>query len=182
MAELRFGAEGTPEAFRESMAHLVSGVAVVTAGDPAGRPCGLLVSSITSYGTDPASVLLAIGCSARTYRALEQAERFGVHLLASDQLYLAEVFAGHDENKFADIDWQWDGHVPRISGAMSYLKCRTVMFTPLSDHAIVVGEVTSLDEVTDNDPLVYYKRRLDWHLNSTGGTKRATPPPGRDTR
>ncbi|MER5488245.1 flavin reductase family protein [Streptomyces sp. NPDC002812] len=37
------------------MAHLVSGVAVVTASSPEGQPGGLLVSSITSYGADPNS-------------------------------------------------------------------------------------------------------------------------------
>ncbi|MCP3753592.1 flavin reductase family protein [Streptomyces sp. TBY4] len=158
------GSQDPLDDFRETMAHLVSGVAVVTASSPEGQPGGLLVSSITSYGTDPATVMLAVSRTARTYDLLQQAEEFGVHLLASDQTELAGIFAGHQDDKFADTDWEWDGPVPRVSGAMAYLRCRTVMFTPFADHAITVGQVAGL-KIEGGEPLIYYKRRLGWHLS-----------------
>ncbi|WP_327302192.1 flavin reductase family protein [Streptomyces sp. NBC_01298] len=150
--------------FRETMAHLVSGVAVVTVSSPQGVPGGLLVSSITSYGTDPATVMLAVSRTARTYSLLREAEEFGVHLLASDQTELAGIFAGHQDDKFTGIAWEWDGTVPRVSGSMAYLRCRTVMFTPFADHAIAVGQVAGL-KIEGGEPLVYFKRRLGWHLS-----------------
>ncbi|MER5757963.1 flavin reductase [Streptomyces sp. NPDC002082] len=85
-----------------------------TTGRIRSRPAG---SSITSYGADPATVMLAVSRTARTYDLLQQVDEFGVHLLASDQTELAGIFAGHQDDKFADTDWEWDGPVPRVSGA-----------------------------------------------------------------
>ena len=103
------GAGGAPlsveQLFRESMAGLCSGVAVVTARREDGDPCGLVATSISSFSAAPPSVLASIGHTSRCHTALIGCEHFGVHVLRDDQAGLAELFASLAEDKFAGIEW-----------------------------------------------------------------------------
>ncbi|WP_423832486.1 flavin reductase family protein [Streptomyces manipurensis] len=152
-------------AFTEAMSRLVSGVAVVSARRGDGRPSGLLVSSVCSYSADPPSVLVALARTSRTCREITTGPdvHFGVHLLARSHAALARTFAGSSGDKFADVLWDWDGTVPRLAGVPVYAKCRTGAVLPHGDHVIVVGEVVGC-AVAEDDPLVYFRRRLDWSL------------------
>ncbi|WP_060180746.1 flavin reductase family protein [Streptomyces sp. IMTB 1903] len=151
--------------FTEAMSRLVSGVAVVCARRGDGRPSGLLVSSVCSYSADPPSVLVALARTSRTCREItaEPDAYFGVHLLARSHAALARTFAGSSRDKFADVLWDWDGTVPRLAGVPVYAKCRAGAVLPHGDHVIVVGEVVGC-AVAEGDPLVYFRRRLDWSL------------------
>ncbi|MET9467993.1 flavin reductase family protein [Streptomyces sp. NPDC006544] len=152
-------------AFTEAMARLVSGAAVISGRRADGSPCGLLVSSLSSYSVAPPSVMLALACGSRTYRAMDArvGASFGAHLLGSGDEALAKVFAGRSEDKFAGLDWDWDDGTPRLAGVPVYLRCRVSAVFPHGDHAVLVGEVAGC-AVADADPLVYYRRRLDWRL------------------
>ncbi|MEV7170468.1 flavin reductase family protein [Streptomyces sp. NPDC093224] len=152
-------------AFTEAMSRLVSGVAVVSARRGDGRPSGLLVSSVCSYSADPPSVLVALARTSRTCREITAGPdvHFGVHLLARSHAALARTFAGSSGDKFADVLWDWDGTVPRLAGVPVYVKCRAGAVLPHGDHVIVVGEVVGC-AVAEDDPLVYFRRRLDWSL------------------
>src|SRR4051794_26990693 len=66
-----------PELFHEAMSSLASGVAVVTARRPDGHPCGLAVTSVTSYSAHPPSLLVSIAHVSRCHEALAGCERFG---------------------------------------------------------------------------------------------------------
>lgn len=156
---------GPAVAFTEAMSRLVSGVAVVSARRGDGRPCGLLVSSVCSYSAAPPSVLVALARSSRTCRELAAGAGafFGVHLLARTHSALARTFAGSSEDKFAGVLWEWDGQVPRLVGVPVYAKCRVGVLLPHGDHVIVVGEVVDCS-MAEGDPLVYFRRRLDWRL------------------
>ena len=112
------------EVFREAMAGLCSGVAVLTTRRPDGDPCGLVATSVSAFSADPPSVLTSIGHVSRCHEALAQCEHFGVHLLSAGQERLAHVFASPAEEKFADFDWRWDGDVPELGGVLAYLLCR----------------------------------------------------------
>lgn len=156
---------GPAAGFTEAMSRLVSGVAVVSARRNDGRPCGLLVSSVCSYSAAPPSVLVALARSSRTCQELAAGPGafFGVHLLARAHSALARTFAGSSEDKFADVLWEWDGQVPRLAGVPVYAKCRAGVLLPHGDHVIVVGEVVDCS-VAEGEPLVYFRRRLDWSL------------------
>ncbi|WP_282695939.1 flavin reductase family protein [Streptomyces sp. CC208A] len=159
-------AEGVlAERFTEAMSRLVSGVAVATARRADGRPTGMLVSSLCSYSVRPPSVLMAVADGSRTGRELSAGPgtAFGLHLLGADGETLARVFAGGADDKFADVLWEWDGEVPRLLGADGYLRCRVAAAFPHGDHTALVGEVSSCVP-GEGQPLVYYRRRLDWRL------------------
>ncbi len=149
--------------FRDAMAGLVSGVAVVTARHEDGRPCGLVATSISSFSTAPPSVLVSIGHVSRCHNALVSCEHFGVHVLEAGQGDLADLFAGPAEDKFAGRDWDWDEDVPVLSGALAYLRCRRSALFEVYDHSILIGDVAG-GAVHEGEPLVYRGRRMDWRL------------------
>lgn len=147
------------------MTRLVSGVAVVTAQRADGMPCGLLVSSICSYSVRPPSILVAVDQASRTYATLTRCAEFGAHLLSSDHIDMANIFAGRSDDKFADLPWSWDANVPRLHRIPVYLHCVITNLFHHADHAIVIGEVRN-GHIDSGEPLVYFRRRLDWRLRA----------------
>jgi flavin reductase ActVB len=160
--------------FREAMARLCSGVAVVTARRPDGHPCGLVATSVSSFSAEPPSVLASVSHTSRCHDALAGGTEFGVHLLTAAQEDLAHTFAGLGDDKFAGLDWDWDGElVPRLSGALAFLRCRRAALFELYDHSLLVGDVMG-GYVSDGEPLVYMERSMSWRLvSSTQGVRPA---------
>jgi flavin reductase ActVB len=152
------------ELFVEAMTSLASGVAVVTARKPNGDPCGLAVTAVTSYSAHPPSLLVSIAHVSRCYEALAAAERFGVHILRSDELSLAHRFADREaEDKFDGLDWSWDGEVPELAGTLAYLRCRRAVNFGRYDHTVVIGDLEA-GRLEAGEPLLYARRRMDWLL------------------
>jgi flavin reductase (DIM6/NTAB) family NADH-FMN oxidoreductase RutF len=108
-------------------------------------------------------VLVSIGHNSRCHTALVEGDEFGVHLLSAGQGRLADLFASRAEDKFAELDWRWDGAVPVLGGAVAYLRCRRSALFELYDHSILVGDVAG-GAVHEGEPLVYRGRRMDWRL------------------
>ncbi len=155
--------DGVAQTFREAMAGLASGVAVVTGRRPDGHPCGLVATSMSSFSADPPSVLVSVAHSSRCHSALTENDVFGVHVLAADQEPLARVFAGRGDDKFAGVDWEWDGDVPSLAGVLSYLRCRRSALFELYDHSLLVGDVTG-GSIEPGEPLVWMQRGFGWRL------------------
>jgi flavin reductase (DIM6/NTAB) family NADH-FMN oxidoreductase RutF len=154
---------GVDDLFREAMAGLCSGVAVITARRDDGVPCGLVATSVSSFSANPPSVLVSVDHSSRCHRPLVEGDTFGVHVLAAGQEQLARVFAGKGDEKFAGVDWRWDDGVVLIEGCLSYLRCRRSALFELYDHSLLVGDVTG-GSLTPGEPLVYMSRRFGWRL------------------
>ncbi len=150
------------ELFREAMAHLAAGVAVVTARRTDGSPCGIAATSLISYSVHPPSLLVSVWHGSRCHEALAAADRFGVHLLRADELELAHRFADRTAaDKFAGLDWSWDGDVPRLAGTLAYLRCRRAENFVRYDHTLLIGDLED-GRLGTGEPLVYSRRRMDW--------------------
>jgi flavin reductase (DIM6/NTAB) family NADH-FMN oxidoreductase RutF len=149
--------------FRDAMASLCSGVAVITARREDGDPCGLVATSVSSFSAAPPSVLVSVDHSSRCHHALVDGDTFGVHVLSAGQEPLARVFAGKGEDKFQGIDWGWDADVAHIDGCLAYLRCRRSALFELYDHSLLVGDVMAVS-LKPGDPLVYMARRFGWRL------------------
>jgi flavin reductase ActVB len=155
--------------FRDAMASLASGVAVVTARRDDGDPCGLVATSVSSFSARPPSVLVSVDHQSRCHRALVEGDTFGVHVLNADQESLARIFAGKGEDKFRGLEWAWDDGVARIASTLSYLRCRRSALFELYDHSLLVGDVTG-GHLNVGEPLVWLRRHFNWRLlpSSTG--------------
>lgn len=144
------------------MTHLASGVAVVTARREDGRPCGIAATSLTSYSAHPPSLLVSVWHGSRCHPALAESEHFGVHLLRSDELGIAERFANRAlADKFEGLDWSWDEDVPELTGTLAYLRCRRAENFVRYDHTLLIGDLEG-GRLEEGAPLVYARRRMDW--------------------
>ncbi len=144
------------------MTHLASGVAVITARRAEGAPCGIAATSLTSYSAHPPSLLVSVWHASRCHRALAESEHFGVHLLKSDELALAQRFADRElADKFDGLDWSWDDDVPELGGTLAYLRCRRTGNFVQYDHTILIGDLEG-GRLEQGAPLVYARRRMDW--------------------
>jgi flavin reductase ActVB len=153
------------ELFRDTMASLCSGVAVLTTRRGDASPCGLLATSVSAFSGAPPSVLTSIGHTSRCYHALAESEHFGVHILRADQERLAHVFSSLVEDKFDGVDWSWDADVPELAGTIAYLRCRREALFELYDHSILIGDLIG-GRRNSGQPLVYFDRRMNWRLES----------------
>ena len=151
------------ELFHEAMASLASGVTVITARHDDGHPCGLVATAVSSYSAHPPSLLASISHDSRCHGALAASERFGVHILRSDELSLAHVFAGKGEDKFGELPWRWDGDVPELDGTLAYLRCRRETSFEHYDHTVLIGDIEG-GRLEEGEPLLYARRRMDWLL------------------
>ena len=95
----------------------------------------------------------------------ERCERFGVHLLRSDQLELAHRFADRESpDKFAGLDWAWDESVPEVAGVLAYLRLRRAENVVRYDHTILIGDLEQ-GRLESGEPLVYPRRRMEWLMS-----------------
>lgn len=155
---------GVDELFQEAMASLASGVSVITARRADGEPCGLSATSVSSYSANPPSLLVSVAHDSRCHDALTNAEHFGVHILHAGEEPVARVFAGRGDDKFAGLDWRWDGDVPELAGALAYLRCHRVESLSRYDHTILIGDLER-GRLEQGEPLLYARRRMDWLLH-----------------
>jgi len=161
-------ADDVPELFHEAMAHMASGVAVITARRGDGEPCGLAATAVSSYSAAPPSLLVSVGHDSRCHDHLEACAHFGVHILGADQEQLARNFASKGDDKFANLDWRWDDDAPELGGTLAYLRCRRARNFVHYDHTILIGDIVG-GRVGSADPLLYARRRMDWALQSGDG-------------
>jgi flavin reductase ActVB len=144
--------------FKESMAALASGVAVVTGAAPDGSPRGLTVTSIASYSAHPPSVIVCVDESCNSYAALTTGSHFAAHLLPAEQADVAKLFASSATDKFDQVSWTpWDDGLPILSDVLAVVICHRMSTTVHGDHAILVGEVVD-GSMRQAQPLVYWRR------------------------
>src|SRR3954449_9304083 len=87
--------EVTSGDFRNAMRQLTGGVSVITAGR--GKDIsGMTVTSVSSLSVDPPTLIVSVNRSASSWPLLQRYGAFGVNILASDQIDIAERFAGKD--------------------------------------------------------------------------------------
>ncbi|MCP3817290.1 flavin reductase family protein [Streptomyces sp. A3M-1-3] len=70
-----------------------TGVAVVTALEPDGRPAGMAVQSFSAVSLDPTLICFRPAHTSSTWPRIRTAGRFAVNILASDQQDLCRRFA-----------------------------------------------------------------------------------------
>ena len=152
-----------PARFRQLLGSFATGVAVVTARDPAGEPAGMTASAIASVSLEPPLLLVCIARSSDFHDVLAGAARFGLSVLADDQEALSRGFADEIPDRFAGVGWQPHATgVPLLAGAVAHIVCARRSAVPGGDHTVFLGEVE--DGATfDRAPLLHVRgayRRL----------------------
>ena len=147
--------------FRGAMRHLTGGVSVVTAGR--GQDItGMTVTSVSSLSIDPPTLIVSINRESSSWPLLKRHGVFGVNILTSDQLDVAERFSGKGGLKGADrfIGAQWTtgvSGVPLLEGALAAIACEVEDIVERHTHAIVIGRVLELQVSSRTAALAYWQ-------------------------
>ncbi|WP_431878019.1 flavin reductase family protein [Micromonospora marina] len=153
------------DSFRGLLRRQASTVTVVTTPGLRGNrmradlpPAGFTATSFTSVSLDPPLVSVCLGASS-SWPTVEQAEHVAVHLLASGQQEIAQIFATGGIDRFtAHPGWTIGPFgVPLIGDALAVLLCRVVRRIEAGDHTILLGEPLALGAGEDGDPLLHHR-------------------------
>ena len=150
--------------FRDALGCFATGITIVTAMAPDGKPIGLTANSFTSVSLDPPLLLVCIANSAGSAAVLEQAERFAVNVLQIGQQPTSNRFAGRGEDRFAATPWVvGEFATPVLTGSLASFECTRHAVHEGGDHFILVGRVLKAMFEPRRDPLLYFRgkyRRL----------------------
>lgn len=143
---------------REVLAHLPTGVTIITADTPDG-PTGMAANSFTSVSLDPPLVLFCPAKSSSTWPAIRAAGTFCVNVMAGHHEPLIRQFARKGADRFAGVAYESHDEGPALNEAVAWLGCRIEAEHDAGDHTIVVARVLRLDAVPDAEPLVFLRGR-----------------------
>lgn len=155
-----------PGAFKDALARLASGVAIISCWDgaPDGQraPRGLLVSSITGLSVDPPRFLFCVRKEASSHDALLAAGTCAVAILSADDEAEALRFASPAQahERFTDPRWDLSARdAPRLRAGLTSATCVVDQVIDAGGHSIVLVTVRQA-QIQPGAPLVAYDRGL----------------------
>jgi flavin reductase (DIM6/NTAB) family NADH-FMN oxidoreductase RutF len=153
--------EVTSGDFRSAMRQLTGGVSVITAGR--GRHVsGMTVTSVSSLSVDPPALIVSINRESSSWPLVKRYGFFGVNILTSDQIDIAERFTGkgglQGADRFAGARWTMRASgVPLLVGALAAVDCEVEEIVERHSHAIVIGRVMDVAVSTRTAALAYWQ-------------------------
>jgi len=153
--------EVTASDFRNAMRQLTGGVSVVTAGR--GRDIsGMTVTSVSSLSVDPPALIVSINRESSSWPLVKRYGFFGVNILTSDQLDIAERFTGKGglkgADRFAGARWMTRASgVPLLADALAAIDCEVEDIVERHSHAIIIGRVLDVTVSPRTAALAYWQ-------------------------
>src|SRR6202035_1756767 len=92
-----------PRDFRNALGTFATGVTIITAVTPDGKPYGLTCNSFASVSLNPPLVLWSLGMFSNGLSIFQNASHFTVNVLGASQQELSNRFAKSSNDKFADV-------------------------------------------------------------------------------
>lgn len=131
-----------PRDFRNALGQFATGVTVITAANPDGKPVGLTCNSFASVSLNPPLVLWSLVVYSTSMSVFQNASHFAVNVLGASQQALATQFSARLDDRFAGVSWQPGlGNAPLLSNAVATFQCRSVDRYYGGDHVIFLGAV-----------------------------------------
>lgn len=147
-----------PRAFRDAMGCFATGIAVISALSPDGKPVGMTVNSFASVSLDPPLVLYSLARSATRYDEFISAKHFVVNVLDQVHQTVSARFATKGVTGWDDVAFDvWESGCPVLSDALASFECVTEAQHDGGDHVIIVGRVVKMANRSDGEPLLYYR-------------------------
>jgi flavin reductase (DIM6/NTAB) family NADH-FMN oxidoreductase RutF len=153
------------EAFKDAMAAVPTGVAVVSVRATGGFR-GLTATSFTSVSAEPPLLVVSLDVLTQTRDAVVQHGEFNLSVLERNQEFLAERFAGRApliDPAWGEVPHTLGGNgLPVIGGCVAWFECRVRDVHAGGDHEIVVADVLACGRLR-GEPLVLWDRAF-WRL------------------
>jgi len=146
-----------PAEFRQLCGHFATGVVILTATGPDGRPEGMTANSFASASLEPPLISINVDHAADMHPVLLQAQVFALNVLGSGQEALSRRFADDAPGRFDGVGYRVDdrGYV-LLDGVLATIACVPHSRFEAGDHTIFVGRVTG-GTVGSGRPLLYYR-------------------------
>ena len=158
--ELEFGGEleGDPAiAFRRTLGMFATGVTVITT-QVGEQVHGMTVNAFMSVSLSPPLVLISVDRRARMHGILHEGKRYGISVLADEQVGLSEHFAGRSPDGEARFVAVHD--TPLVDGAVAQLVARVVRSYWGGDHSLFLGQV-EYARYGEGRPLLFHGGRYE---------------------
>jgi flavin reductase (DIM6/NTAB) family NADH-FMN oxidoreductase RutF len=148
------------EGLRALMRRFPAGVAVVGV-DSGGERLALTIGTLIPLSLEPPLVGFAVRREAALHELLRAAGSFGVSLLAAGQQPLAQHFARGVPPiaLWQGVSLRDPSGPPLLAGAIGWLTGRVAAEVPAGEDTFFVGEVQSVEDGTEERPLVYVDQR-----------------------
>ncbi len=149
-----------PTAFRYAMGHFASGVTVMTTAS-GGRLHGMTVSAFCSVSLNPPLLLVSVEKGTLMHEMVSESGVFAVNVLGARDEGASRFFA--DNDRLAGLEFTPGTYrlgangSPILLRATACLEARVEAHYPGGDHTIFLGEVTALDVLSDELPLIFYR-------------------------
>jgi flavin reductase (DIM6/NTAB) family NADH-FMN oxidoreductase RutF len=144
-----------PRDFRNALGTFGTGVTIVTAMSPDGKPYGVTCNSFASVSLNPPLVLWSLGMFSQGLPIFQNASYFTVNVLDASQQELALKFAKSSGEKFDGVEWKPGlGNTPIIAGTVAHFQCRAVNRYYGGDHIIFLGAVEAY-AYNGQEPLLF---------------------------
>jgi flavin reductase (DIM6/NTAB) family NADH-FMN oxidoreductase RutF len=122
----------------------------------------MTVTSVSSLSVDPPTLVVSINRESSSWPLLQRHGSFGVNILTSDQLEIAERFTGKGGLKgaarFAGAQWMTRASgVPLLVGALAAIDCEVEHIVERHSHAIAIGRVLDLQLSSRTAALAYWQ-------------------------
>ena len=117
------------------------------------------MSSVSADGPNPI-LLVCLHRDGSLGDAILNCGNFCVNVLAEDQFYVSDVFAGrfgHEQSdRFKEAQWRtMNNGTPGLIGAVTRLSCRVTAWENVGTHYVIFGAVDEIDLPDANGPLIY---------------------------
>jgi flavin reductase (DIM6/NTAB) family NADH-FMN oxidoreductase RutF len=146
-----------PSHFRSVLAHLPTGVSVITAHGANG-PVGMTANSVTSVSLDPPLMLFCPARTSMTWPELREAGACCINVLAGHHEGVTRRFAMKDVDRFDGIAYVDRSCGPALCDALAWIECRVEDEHIAGDHTIVVARVVEIEAAPKlGDPLVFFR-------------------------
>lgn len=144
-----------PRDFRNALGTYATGVTIITAAAPDGKPYGLTCNSFASVSLNPPLVLWSLVVYSSSLAIFQNASHFTVNVLGASQQALANKFAKSSDDKFTGVDWAPGlGNAPVLAESVANFQCRSVNRYYGGDHVIFLGAVEAYTYNT-KEPLLF---------------------------
>jgi flavin reductase (DIM6/NTAB) family NADH-FMN oxidoreductase RutF len=122
----------------------------------------MTVTSVSSLSVDPPTLIVSINRESSSWPLLKRHGVFGVNILTSDQLDIAERFTGkgglNGAERFAGAEWITRASgVPLLAGALAAIDCEVEDIVERHSHAIVIGRVLDMQLSPRTAALAYWQ-------------------------
>lgn len=144
-----------PRDFRNALGTYATGVTIITAAAPDGKPYGLTCNSFASVSLNPPLVLWSLVVYSSSLTVFQNASHFTVNVLGASQQALANKFAKSSDDKFTSVDWTPGlGGAPVLADSVANFQCRSVNRYYGGDHVIFLGAVEAYT-YSAKEPLLF---------------------------